>query len=382
MFSYVAIAKTLTHTSVYNRGLRVYLDGFVGKSSQLILPNWRQYDVLDNNPEQFCVKIPLIHTLIKQDQLSRASEVLKQAASCECQYFFEEGICKHIVGVCASLDKEFGFDNSQSLNRQKALEKDVFDSLFEAEKVKNHRTWVDLITRYVRQDVQNSYQLDSLSREVAENGEFHKEFTGWLKQFVGDILGDYTKEKRLVKLMLETILVGKEFWWDFWKEYFAEVDERNQRELFFGLWKIHLAKADSTFSSKILSFVSNLSDTEKEDLVERLKFTFKEHAGNLVIAFCFETKYIQWLELHLSELDPNSIIQLCLFVPEKREEYEYYIAKQLAIWTDFLQSGKYDEIRGVFESWRKQLGTSQVYDEALLYLKTTHPKKKSLWKGL
>jgi hypothetical protein len=384
MFSYLTSVQALVNSSVYNRGLKIYLEGLVSRPKNLTLDQWREYRVSGNYVEEYHIRFPTIHLLVDQSKFDKSSQIIEEAVGCECQYYFEYGICKHIVAVCASLDKEFGFEreNSRGILKKVMDSGGVMESIFEAERVRNERKWLDVLSQYMTRDIPHFYELDRMAKEVADNPKEHGDFLNHVRQLRDKNIGDYLKEKNLVRVILETILVGKEFWWDFWSESFFAVDERNLELLLLGFWKIHLVGSDSGYLGKSIGFFKHLSDKHKTLLIELLEKEFKANSGLLVIDFCFQIGYEKWLEDHVSLLSPQDIIRLCLLAPEHREEYEFLMLNQLKVWIDFLQSGKYEEIRQVFEDWRTKLGTSQQYDEAIGYLKTTHPKKKSLWKGL
>jgi hypothetical protein len=384
MFSYLSSVQSLTNASVYNRGLKIYLEGEVGRPKNLTLDSWREYRVVGSFVDEYHIHFPLIHLLVNPSNFSKAPQIIEEVVGCECQYFFEYGVCKHIVAVCASLDKEFGFErkDARGLLKKVADSDGVMESIFEAERVRNERKWIDVLQQYLTRDIPHFYELDRMAKEVADNSGQHGDFLDYVLKLRDNTVGDYLKEKKLIRIILETILVGKEFWWDFWNECFFAFDERNIELLLIGLWKIHLVGSDSGFLGKSIGFFKGLPETNKDMLICILEKEFRANSGPLVIDFCFQIGYEKWLSNNVSLLSPQDIIRLCLLAPENREDYEFLLLNQLKVWVDFLQSGNYKEIRQVFEDWRTKLGTSQQYDEAIQYLKTTHPKKKTLWKGL
>src|SRR6476469_3860675 len=107
MLSYLDTAKQVVDEAVYARGIRLYLEGRVGRHQDMLLDFWREYGMNEDH-NRYVVRLPLLHLALNSSKWDRASQVLKEHASCECAYYQEYGLCKHVVAVCASLEKEFG----------------------------------------------------------------------------------------------------------------------------------------------------------------------------------------------------------------------------------------------------------------------------------
>ncbi len=382
MKSYTNHVKALVNSSVYNRGLKLYLDGGVVGTTKSILPNWSLFTMLGNYENEYLVRMPLAHLLVSPAKFeSEGGDILYQMATCECEYFMTTGICKHVVAVCALLDAQLGFDSSPK-HISSSQDESVMEHIFEAEKVRNHRLWLDLLNQYTYKDIHHFYELDKMAKEVGDNPEFHKEFLTQVAQIAEQIIGDYKKEKKIVQVILETILVGKKTWWDFWVPFVSRMDEDVKPKLFIGFWKIHLVGADREFKDELLHFIKDLPTDQKTTILNNIQKEFRGADGAIWVDYALEIGLVEWLEDHIRELDPMRIIELCLLQPEKREDYEHEIARHVKTWADFLKAGEYRQIHEVFETWRQKLGTSTVYDETVLYLKQTHPKKKTLWRGL
>jgi SWIM zinc finger len=375
MVSYLKSIKLVVNQGVYNRGIRLYLDGAVSKSTSMVLDNWRKYTVIGTM--SYTVKIPLIHLTLDQNKFDKAGIAIEETATCECEYYYSYGPCKHIVAVCASIDKEFDIETRIDLNTERADHSSVLDNIFEAEKVKKHRKWYEVIEMYLTREHLNYFYLDEISKTLVDEPLDHDDFLLGLYKIVESVVGEYSKEKLLIKIILETILVGKKVWWDFWLPFLLRLDERNQTRLFVGLWKIRWLSGSKTYRDELDRLMIAMKNKEKAMIFEQLKIEF-ENQREIWLEYCFVSKYFSWLEENIDALDPNYIVKMCLNLPEKREEYEYKILNQVKVWSDFLQVGKYDEIKEFFHLWQHTLGRSEVYEEAVKYFQTNHPKKKKL----
>ena len=379
MISYLTSVKSATNPGVYNRGVRLYLDGTVSKPTSLILDNWRKYCV--QGTTEYEVKIPLLHLTMSMAQFDRAGEVISQMVTCECEYYYSYGICKHIVAVCASLDSEFGGNQKPTLIKESTFSPSVLDSIFQAEKVKQHRKWNEIVEMYLSREHSNYFYLDGITKAVMEEPLNHDEFLADLNRIGCSVIGDYSKEKLLLKIILETVLVGKKAWWDIWFPFLLKFDERNQTRLFVGLWKIRWLGGGKDYQDEFDRLLVSLKGKEKAAIFSQLQIEF-ENQREIWLEFCFVSQYFDWFEENIDLLDPYFLARLCTCLPEKREDYEYKILNQVKLWADFLQAGNYTEVIEFFEYWQQTLGRSEVYEDAVKYFRTAHPKKKKLLAGM
>ena len=274
MISYLKSIKSVTNQGVYNRGIRLYLDGQVSNFVSMTLDNWRKYQV-QGGKDKYTIKIPLLHLTLDQKNFDKAGEVISEIATCECEYYYSYGICKHIVAVCASIDKEFDIDTSLHFVREKADNNSVLDNIFEAEKVKKHRKWYEVIEMYLTRSHANHFYLDEISKTIADEPLDHDDFLIGLCKIIELNLGDYTKEKLLVKITLESILVGKKVWWDFWLPFLLRFDERNQTRLFVGLWKIRWLSGAKSYRDELDRLLIFMKNKDKQLIFENLKIEFE-----------------------------------------------------------------------------------------------------------
>jgi hypothetical protein len=375
MLSYLKSVKSIVNQGVYNRGIRLYLDGSVSKPTSMVLDNWRKYTV--NGSMDYIIKFPVLHLTLDQNKFDKAGEVINEVATCECEYYYSYGTCKHIVAVCASIDKEFDVDTRIAFNTEKVDQSSVLDNIFEAEKVKKHRKWYEVIEMYLSREHLNYYYLDEISKTLADEPLDHDDFLLGLHKIIEAVMGDYSKEKLLIKIILESVLVGKKVWWDFWFPFLLRLDERNQTRLFVGLWKIRWLSGAKSYRDELDRILISMKNKEKRMIFDQLKIEF-ENQREIWLEYCFVAKFYSWLEENIDSLDPIYLVKMCLSLPENHEAYEYKILNQVKVWADFLQVGKYQEIIDFFEYWQQSLGRSEIYEEAVKYFRTTHPKKKKL----
>jgi hypothetical protein len=372
MISYLESIKSKCEPEIYNRGLRVYLDGAVGRARVMLLDNWRSYVVQDR--DYATVKLPLLHLTMDIKKFDKSGDALLESGVCDCEYFGEVGVCKHIVAVCAQIDSEFGVKTETKT----IVEVDsILDNIFEADKVKKHRKWLGLVENYFTRENQNYYYLDEISRTVADEAGEHEAFLGDLALYIEPYIGAYSKEKLLVKVILESILVGKKTWWTYWLPYFDRLNELNATKLFVGLWKINWVGSGNDYRDEFYKIIRSQKNTIKKSVFDILKHDF-DNQRDVWLEFCFVAHYFDWLEENVDILSPTYLVRLCEILPEKREDYEYKILNQVKTWADFLTAGKYDEITDFFGFWQEHLGRSEVFEDAVKYFRTAHPKKKSL----
>jgi hypothetical protein len=80
MISYLEAIKPLVNPEIYNRGLKLYLEGRVLGYSELLLDYWRRYQVQGKH-QVYTVDIPLIHLALDKSKHSQAGEALQQVVS-------------------------------------------------------------------------------------------------------------------------------------------------------------------------------------------------------------------------------------------------------------------------------------------------------------
>lgn len=375
VYQYLELIKPHVETSVYKRGQRLYLDGSVIGFSDAVLDGWRKYRVGDVN--ECVVTLPLLSITLSRSKYNQSSIALMQVVHCTCEYYKEVGPCKHIVAVCAAIDNEFG----EKITTNFTHDVNVLDTIFKVETDKKHLKWLDIIEQHLSRDMRSFGQIDEITIAIRDENDIHDSFVASLKQMVDGVIGEYSKERRLVRIMTETLLLGKETWWNIWENYYNRLDEQNQVRLWVVLWKYMSQRIAVGWYDDALGMVVLFDNSLKQKITNELAIQFAK-TPEIWLNFVFQSRNIEWLEEHFNALDPLNLIRAAQMMPEKREEIEDQIVEQVRVWSDFLRSGNYDEVISFFEQWRHVLGTSQAYEEAVDYFARNHGKKKKLINAL
>ena len=380
-FSYLESVKPLVSGSVYNRGLRYFLDGEVAGWEEMTLDYWREYRVLGSN--EYFIKIPILHLALSKNKFPVASKALHESVSCTCGFFQEHGVCKHITAVCASLDQEFNLQtkNLKTKLGQKA-EKEVLDSIFEVEVKRNIRKFEAAFDNYLV--TSRNFNYHWLEEFVVAVNSDKVNYVQFLKEFAKQIeklLGKWENELKIFNLIPKSLIYGNKVWWDFWKPTFQALEQSNRLNLYLEIWELRSLNLTSDFTPEIDDLFRNLKDTEKKFILVKLQEKF-QNSKEIWLDFAFAARFWPWFEENLPDLDPLILIKIAQIWPEKNEDIELQILNQVKIWADFLQVGEYEDIVKTFSTWQRQLGRSDYFEQAILYFKETHPKKRKFLKNL
>ncbi len=381
MFSYLEAVQKTTAREVYGRGVKYYLEGKVLRHQALTLDFWREYVVLGD--EEYKIKFPLIHLALSPEKHDLANKVILENVTCECYYFRDYGVCKHIVAVTASLEQEFNPVTKVAVKtKDKANVDSLLDSIFEAETEKKSRKFLDQFDQYINSS--NNYYpfwFDELVREVAKNPVEYKSFLEKLDLKISEALKMFETEVRVVTLIKESLYVGRKFWWEFWSKYFSLLEDYNQSKLYVSLWKMHLTGVFSDFKGEFLEFLRSEDAYKKTEMFELLKKEFPNQT-KIWITFAIDSQFTSWLEANLQSLDSENLLKVYDFLPQEQYQIERILLNQVKVWSDFLQPGNYKDIVKTFKLWEEKIGRSEVYEMAITYIKESHGKKKKLLKDL
>jgi hypothetical protein len=72
------------------------------------------------------------------------------------------------------------------------------------------------------------------------------------------------------------------------------------------------------------------------------------------------------------------MVEAALMFPEKREQIEFKIAKDIKNWIDFLTPASYEDLLTSLAYWKQNLGDSDCFQSVLKYIQENHPKKRKL----
>lgn len=376
MFSYLQAVSETVDKSIYSRGVKYYLEGRVGKHRELTLDFWREYKVLGT--DEYLIEIPLLHLALDPSKFENADQALLESARCNCHYFKEYGVCKHIVAVCASLEKEFNPSIKSNKIGLGGDTESILENIFEVEVDKKTRRWSSLLENYIKSSgSQSPTWFDEVVTEVTKKPDDYKIFLEKLNKQINEGIKSYEIEIKIIGLIKQSLYFGGVFWWIFWQPFFHKLERYNKVKLWESLWKMYVVGMFRSFKVEFLESLKSLSVEIKEEIITILQRDFT-HQTQFWVNFAIESKFESWLETRIPDLDPKNLLRVYKILPEHGDEIERYVLKQIKVWSDFLQPGEYGEITDVFKTWERVIGRSEVFEQAVKYIKENHPKKKKL----
>jgi|688.fasta_scaffold134026_2 hypothetical protein len=381
MLSYLQSVQKLIHPSIYQRGIKLYLDGSVAGFEELTLDYWRIYKVIGT--DEYLIKIPLLHLALDRQKFAHSREALEEVVTCTCPYFLDHGVCKHIVAVCASLDKEFDTNlqaTKTKINRHQTEQ--ILDQIFEAEKTRNTREFQESLEFYLQSSGSSDYRwFEEFVISVNQSPKDYSSVLDNLHDIVKRNLANYDQERKIVPLISKSLLFGDILWWDFWQKHLPAIHENRKLELLVEIWEMRFVGLLKNFQEKVDDHFKNLQSLQKQYILEILQKNF-EHKREVWLEFCFASKFWEWFEKNLLDLDPEILIKVAEYWPEKQEELEQLISQKVRVWIDFLQPQNQDELVSVFNLWLLKLGGGEEYQLTVDYLKQIHKKKFGLIKKI
>jgi len=381
VFSYLETVKDLVNPGIQARGVRYFLDGFVGGYEEMVLDFWRLYKV--SGSQTYAVKFPLIHLALSPSKFNFAAKAIQESAECDCPYYFENGICKHIVAVCAALDQEFDLKLAKSKqNIAKKESTELLETIFEADKTKQIRRFESNFEGYLLSSRLNNFRwLEVFCWAVIDSPQEYAEYLSRFKTIISRYLSDFDKEQKILKMIPKSLIYGKKIWWDFWHANFPQIGSKKLFDLWAEIWELRMLNLAGEFQEQVDQELSQMEDSEKDEILQRLqqKFNFNK---DFWIEYLFVCKYWAWFEKNLNTLDPQNLFRVVSIWPEMQDLVEQIVYQQAKVWADFLQPQSYDEVVELFKNWEDKIGRTEIFERALDYFKDLHPKKKSLLKKL
>jgi hypothetical protein len=374
MIAYIDSIKPYIEPSIFNRGVKLYLEGGVISKKDLLLDNWREYNVLDKH-ETYLVIIPILHLTLDSSRFGQVFEALNQVTQCECAFHLQFGICNHIVAVLAQMDKEF--NSIPTISRSSASQSDILDTIFVAQKVKIHRKWLATVDALLSKENPNFYYIDEICKAIKDEPHEHSEFLQEFGRLLEPFIGYYLKEKRVLRIALESILIGKQIMWSFFLPFVLRMDSDIQTQFFITMWRYYWMDACEGYKDDFVSELRKLDLDKKLEIYNRLKKDFPGQP-ELSIEFCFASQYFTPLIEQKSMLPEKDLIQLTELVPDLRDSTDLILSGHLKTWSDFLKAGDYNEFLGLVNLWSDRLGKSEVFVETLKYIIANHTLKRSL----
>lgn len=383
MLSYLEVVKKLVDTEIYNRGVRLYLEGKVLGHKELILDYWRSYEV-QGRADIYTVDLPLLHLALSQGKYEQADRALKEVVRSDSPYFLEFGVCQHVVAVCAALDQEFKI-KPRDKKSPKISSDEVWNRILEAESGKKEREWIAALEVALysgfREQSRHFRQLKEMLVEVVENQKAG--FPVGLEKIFSGLVGDYLLEKNLLKLFVHPYFLSKGglVWWRLIEPFLGRMDRDNQVKAIQELWKNRLAGNTEDFDPPLTTYFQELDSNLKEEVLQALELEFSAEPKNW-IGFALVSKNAAWLEKNLDKLDGHFLVLIAKEYPDRRETLEQKLGQQTRVWSDFLQPGEYDELLDLLKQWKQELGSSDYLEETIKYIKQNHPRKTKLINGI
>lgn len=374
IFSYLQLVQNQVPKSIFDRGVRLYLEGGVLSHKNLLLDNWREYKVLGT--EVYIVRMPLLHFLLPRSKFAQADEAINQFVSCTCPYFSEFGLCKHIVAVCHDLEKEF-FDIQGKQKLDQKVEDSILGSIFAVEQQSKQRKLLGHLDTYFSQSrQQNIFWWEQFIFDFQKNQVDYTDFQNQISTYFTSQLRQYENEKKALYLILTALKLDGTRWWQFCLDLLPNFIDRQRLSFWSEVWKLRFAVLTKPFDHLINSTVKSLEDSDKGEILARLKEDF-EGQSEIWLDFVLSSVYTSFLEGNLQYFDCELLLDICHLIPEQRESIEIRILNQVKMWSDFLPVGDYSELEKTMTKWRI-LGYSDYFDEAMKYITIQHKKKPKL----
>jgi hypothetical protein len=382
MFSYLEILKDQVSQTVFSKGLKVFFSGKVIFLDNLYLEDWRVYKVLGNYQSEYLVKIPILHLLLNKNNFDKAGLALSQVASCECEYFLNNGLCKHIVAVSAALEDEFITKAKTSQTNVKVIEPtNLLDQIFEVDLVKQKSKWTNSLWELFNTKNNLNHQIYEFLEIVPK---FPKNYTDFLDNLILEskkALTSYESELKLLKLIEQSWTTNGKFWFHFWLKFLKDFSNKRQVEIWQKAWVKYYVGSFFEFKDVFLAQIQELSSDLKNQILEKLK-NKHQNSPEIWLSFVINSKNYDWLETNLQNLDPEYLLEIVKILPEESEKIEILISNKIKTWSDFLVPDQYQNFITTMQSFKKYFGLSESYQNTYNYIKANHARKKSLLKAL
>jgi hypothetical protein len=412
--SYLEAAKLKSSEAVYARGIKYYLFQKIKSWKDLPLPFWRQYEVKGEN-QVYTVRFPIAHRLLEITSLEHLAEVVDTHTSCNCQYFIDYGICKHIVAVCNEIDVEF-FDpkkdfklKSDAKEIARLQSSSVLDNIFGIEKQKKFSEYISYLfkpntpsylTREMVIDLERELQpLVDKTLQMAKEKSFDEALNEYqidinaepktyplahkLLTEISPKLGYYKEEKDLYVLLEKVVY----FWQSpafclLYLSWQSPMTVENQAKHVYLLYRLSFTiLSQSRWSLVWKDYLS--SKSLAQEVVDRVLELLESDFGRdtpITVAFAIWVRYSTWLETNLELLQNNDLLEIIKILPDRHEEIDRILRSRALAWIDYLPANtqNYQELSHFLHEWANILGSSEYLDEVLEHLRLIHTKKKSL----
>ena len=416
---------------MFQRGQRFFIDGKVAAKTNLLLPNWREYEIIDRKRSYF-VRLPLIHELLKSEileNLEMSFLAISQVAFCDCEYFASNLICSHLVAVCAEVDSEYknkfkhtlenksihpknsnlsnpnsvnNWENSATPKTRSQISQKVGDSLpksdistgiftqiinWEVEKLET--VWLNNWHFYLNNSVGYQHRFwfkkAQFLKEVAANKEFSQQFLARISQDFREICRDFYREKNLIQLAAETVLAGGKTWYDFWQKEFgkmlnnSDVDSLKNyyqkidlTEFWWSMWNMRNQTQIRLIWLQIEQDLANLEKSQKDKIWEKMSQNKGENPKiyfKLYLEMALALDLTDWLDENLENMEPFVLIRIIEREITKQSKKGFTIDQNL------VQNSKENK------NYNSNLTTQIIQTISNLWENTVKNNYKNLWEN-
>lgn len=383
MFSYLEVVKSLVNEDIYQLGIKEYLVGNVLEYISLDLIDWRKYEVKGRSIYE--VTFPLLHKLTPRTSWGRSSQHLKDHAKCTCEYFESFGTCKHIVAVCAALEKEI----KPTRDGEEVVSTPLLSRVLEVSDRSKVNEWYNEIVDFLELPEEDDMQNASLRRvyePVREAFSSHliDSFVQSVSKYLDDSISSYPTQKRYVKLLLFTrawLVAGHE-WWKLFLPYLQKIQDTLQIQFWKEFWKEWPFYQQSLAESKelLLEAAEAMSEENKIAVLSLLEQDNVPLADRL--EFAQFSCYYPFVIEYLPQLDITHLLQLLPKLPEHQYEIEYALSEQVRTLSDFLTTKEEPVLINALQEWREAVPDSDVLLQVMNDLKKLHKRRKKLLQKL
>ncbi len=392
MFSYLDQLNNYIDASIIKRGQKIFLDGGVQKLTNLAIAGWQKTKVTDG-VHNYAVIIPLTHQLLNRENWDKTYIIWQELSKCNCPYFQEAGICRHLAAVASKLDWEI---------QQQVVRSDISVGQVSFINLYNQVNSTQIVNNLLNQFdglIASSYnpgQLSLLSRittslrELDDGGKI--KFFDDLGVIIQRHLKIYESEKKVIKIILDTIKIDPSFWWALWKAKIGLISEYNWLYLVKEIFEVRVDSGYSQFkkiNEDILNQITSNSDQLTKDKILNEYQILKSRTSTRaeifqkLYQFSVTISNYSWLLSNLESIDPEKLINLIKILPSQhRDQIDKNIKNQLLQWVAFIPNNQKEEVLKLLILWRDSGEISEYWYETIDYIKSTINPKTKLFKEL
>ena len=392
MFSYLDQLNNYIDASIIKRGQKIFLDGGVQKLTNLAIAGWQKTKVTDGG-HNYAVIIPLTYQLLNRENWDKTYIIWQELSKCSCPYFQEAGICRHLAAVASKLDWEI---------QQQVVRSDISGGQVSFIDLYNQVNSTQIVNNLLNQFdglIASSYnpgQLSLLSRITTSLRELDHEnkakFFDDLGVIIQRYLNVYESEKKVIKIILDTIKIDPSFWWGLWKDKISFISEYNWLHLLKKLFEVSVDPGYSQFkkiNEDILNQITLTSDQLTKDKILNEYQTLQNRTNTKaeifqkLYQFSVAISNYSWLLGNLEFIDPEKLIKLIKILPvEHRDQIDKNIKNQLIQWVAFIPNNQKEEVLKLLILWGDSGEVSEHWYETIDYIKSTINPKTKLFKEL